>query len=77
MVNDWVNIGYFIFNNQIFDYLDANSVLEEDPLRSLAADGQISAFQHRGFWQPMDTQREYQILNDMWNKGQAPWKIWS
>lgn len=76
-VNDWVNIGYFIFNQQIFDYLDANSVLEEEPLRGLAADGQIGAFKHTGFWQPMDTQREYQILNDMWNKGQAPWKIWS
>ena len=76
-VNDWVNIGYFIFNNQIFDFLDSNSVLEEEPLRSLASKSEIGAFQHHGFWQPMDTQREYQILNDMWNKGQAPWKSWS
>lgn len=76
MVNDLVNIGYFIFEPQVFDYLEPNSVLEQEPLRNLANDGQISAFKHSGFWQPMDTQREYQQLNEIWNSGDAPWKIW-
>lgn len=76
-VNDWVNIGYFLFNQEVFDYLDENCVLEDAPLRTLAAEQQIGAFRHSGFWQPMDTQREYQILNDIWNKGNAPWKIWN
>jgi glucose-1-phosphate cytidylyltransferase len=76
MVNDLVNIGYFIFEPQVFEYLEPNSVLEQEPLRNLANDGQISAFKHSGFWQPMDTQREYQQLNEIWNSGDAPWKIW-
>ena len=76
-VNDWVNIGYFIFNKEVFNYLDENCVLEETPLRTLAQDQEIGAFKHHGFWQPMDTQREYQILNDIWNKGDAPWKTWN
>lgn len=76
MVNDLVNIGYFIFEPEVFDYLEPNSVLEQEPLRNLATDGEISAFKHSGFWQPMDTQREYQQLNEIWNSGDAPWKIW-
>jgi glucose-1-phosphate cytidylyltransferase len=77
MVNDLVNIGYFVFEPKVFDYLEPNSVLEQEPLRELASDGQISAFKHSGFWQPMDTQREYQQLNEIWNSGNAPWKIWN
>jgi glucose-1-phosphate cytidylyltransferase len=76
MVNDLVNIGYFIFEPQVFDFLGTNSVLEEEPLRKLAEVGAIAAFRHSGFWQPMDTQREYQSLNEMWNSGNAPWKVW-
>jgi len=75
-VTDWINIGYFVFEPQIFNYLDVNSVLEEEPLRRLAEEQEIGAFQHRGFWQPMDTYRESQILNEIWDSGQAPWKIW-
>jgi glucose-1-phosphate cytidylyltransferase len=75
-VNDWINIGYFIFQPDIFTYLDPNSVLEEGPLRKLAAVNQIGAFKHEGFWQPMDTFRESQMLNEIWNAGDAPWKIW-
>ena len=74
--DDWINIGYFIFNPPIFDYLDDNSVLEEEPLHTLADEQQISAFKHTGFWQPMDTQRESQMLNELWDSGQAPWKTW-
>lgn len=74
--NDWINIGYFMFNPDVFAYLEDNSVLEEEPLHNLAKDGQVSAFRHSGFWQPMDTYRESQALNELWDSGSAPWKIW-
>ena len=74
--DDWVNIGYFIFEPGVFDYLGPDDMpLEERPLHTLADEGQLSAFRHDGFWQPMDTYRESQMLNDLWAKG-APWKIW-
>jgi glucose-1-phosphate cytidylyltransferase len=73
----WINIGYFIFEPEIFDYLSSDAtVLEQEPLNALANDGQIAAFQHRGFWQPMDTYRESQMLNDLWAEGNAPWRTW-
>ena len=75
-VNDWINMGYFVFEPGIFSYLDLESVLEEEPLRKLASEGEIGAHKHSGFWQPMDTYRESLLLNNMWDKGQAPWKIW-
>jgi glucose-1-phosphate cytidylyltransferase len=75
-LNEWINIGYFIFQPAVFDFLDYDSVLEEAPLRALAAAGQLSSFKHEGFWQPMDTLRESQMLNDLWNSGNAPWKTW-
>jgi glucose-1-phosphate cytidylyltransferase len=75
-VNDWINMGYFVFEPGIFSYLDLESVLEEEPLRKLASEGEIGAHKHSGFWQPMDTYRESLLLNNMWDTGQAPWKIW-
>lgn len=75
-VEGWINIGYFVFEPAIFDYLDDDSVLEEEPLRRLAADGQIAAYPHTGFWQPMDTYRETLMLNEMWDSGNAPWRRW-
>lgn len=75
-VEGWINIGYFIFEPAIFDYLDDDSVLEQEPLHRLAHDNQIAAYQHRGFWQPMDTYRESQMLNEMWDAGTAPWRSW-
>lgn len=75
-VSDWINIGYFVFQPQVFDYLGDNSVLEEEPLRKLAEDSELSAFRHSGFWQPMDTYRESQLLNEIWDSGRAPWKKW-
>jgi len=76
-VEGWINIGYFIFEPEIFDYLgDDSTVLEQEPLHRLAADGQIAAYQHTGFWQPMDTYREALMLNEMWDDGEAPWRIW-
>lgn len=70
----WVNGGFFIFKPQVFDYLSEDVVLENEPLQKLASDGQLSAFRHEGFWQPMDTFRESKILNDLWASGQAPWR---
>jgi len=75
-VEGWINIGYFIFEPEIFDYLNDDVVLEQEPLNQLAADGQIAAYPHRGFWQPMDTYRESQMLNELWDSGKAPWRSW-
>lgn len=76
-VEGWINIGFFIFEPGIFDYLTGDdTVLEQEPLARLAADGQIAAFEHTGFWQPMDTFRESQMLNEMWDEGTAPWRSW-
>jgi glucose-1-phosphate cytidylyltransferase len=73
----WINGGFFVFEPGVFDYLvDDTSILERDPLEKLAADGQLMAFRHTGFWQPMDTLREKQILESLWTSGKAPWKIW-
>jgi len=75
-VEGWINIGYFIFEPEVFDYLEDNSILEEGPLHRLASDGEIAAYPHNGFWQPMDTYRETLLLNQLWDSGQAPWKTW-
>jgi len=76
-VDGWVNIGFFIFDPKFIAYLDAECTLEEEPLARLARESQLSAFKHSGFWQPMDTYRESKILNDMWQSGEAPWKVWT
>ena len=76
-VEDWINIGYFVFEPEIFSLIDGDdTVLEEAPLHNLADRNQISAFAHEGFWQPMDTYRESQLLNELWDSGNAPWKSW-
>ena len=73
----WINIGYFIMQPSVLEYLDAGCVLEEAPLAQLAATHQLSAYKHHGFWQPMDTYRESQMLNGLWDSGHAPWRVWS
>jgi glucose-1-phosphate cytidylyltransferase len=76
-VEGWINIGYFIFEPAVFDYIEGDeTVLEEGPLHRLAADGQIAAYPHKGFWQPMDTYRETLMLNELWDEGKAPWRTW-
>ena len=75
-VDGWINIGYFIFEPSVFSYLDDDCILEQDPLARLAADGELMAYRHEGFWQPMDTFREATMLNQMWNQGSAPWATW-
>lgn len=74
----WINGGFFVFEPEIFNYLaDENTVLERDPMEQLADDGQLCAFQHEGFWQPMDTLREKRLLESLWHSNNAPWKVWS
>lgn len=69
----FVNIGYMVFNIEILDYLDENSIIEEEPLRRLSEDGKLKAFIHNGYFEPMDTYREYVKMNNLWEKGSAPW----
>lgn len=73
----WINAGYFVFNRRFFERLDGDEcVLERAPLESLAAQGELMAYRHDGFFFAMDTYREYSALNEMWQSGGAPWKVW-
>jgi glucose-1-phosphate cytidylyltransferase len=73
----WINGGFFVFEPGVFNYLkDDHTILERDPLERLAAEEQLMVFRHSGFWQPMDTLREKQLLESLWESGRAPWKIW-
>jgi len=72
----WINGGFLCFEPGVFDYLDSDSVLEREPLSRLAADGELRAFRHEGFWDCMDTYKDAVILNDLWTAGRAPWRIW-
>jgi len=73
----WVNGGYFVFEPELFDYIDGDStILEREPLEALASNKQLGIFQHNGFWQPMDTLRDKQLLESLWDSGKAPWKKW-
>lgn len=77
-LDGWASAGYFVFNRRIFDYLtDDGCVLEREPLEHLAREGQLMAYRHNGFFYAMDTFREYQYLNNLWNSGEAAWKVWS
>ena len=73
----WINGGFFVFEPGVFDYLTDSSVLEREPLEGLAADGQLHAFRHTGFWECMDTYKDAVQLNDLWGAGHAPWKVWA
>lgn len=70
----WVNGGFLCFEPGVRDYLAEDSVLEREPLERLAADGQLHAFRHEGFWDCMDTYKDAVLLNDLWEQGMAPWK---
>ncbi|HKO38625.1 MAG TPA: sugar phosphate nucleotidyltransferase [Solirubrobacterales bacterium] len=73
----WINGGFFCFEPGVFDYLNPDSVLEREPLSRLAADGELRAFRHEGFWDCMDTYKDAVVLNDLWAAGRAPWRIWA
>jgi glucose-1-phosphate cytidylyltransferase len=73
----YASAGFFVFNRRVFDYLGGDDcTLELEPLERLAREGQLMAYKHEGFFFAMDTYREYEYLNQLWNKGQAPWKVW-
>jgi glucose-1-phosphate cytidylyltransferase len=72
----WINIGYMILDLALARSIPAGSTLEQEPLAEVAEAGKMSAFKHRGYWQPMDTYREYVELNGLWDSGKAPWKSW-
>ncbi len=72
----WINAGFFCFRRAALDYLSEDSVLERDPLERLAADGELRAHRHEGFWECMDTYKDAVALNDLWAGGGAPWRLW-
>ena len=73
----WVNGGYFVLEPEIFDYIEGNlTSWEKEPMQKLVTDGQLNAFKHFGFYQPMDTIYEKEILEKLWNLNKAPWKKW-
>ena len=73
-----MSAGYFVLERGVFDYLGGDDcVFERDPLERLAADGQLMAYRHEGFFYAMDTYREYQYLNELWHNNSAPWKVWA
>jgi glucose-1-phosphate cytidylyltransferase len=74
----YINGGYMVCSSRLFSYLEPNPavMLEQEPLRTLAAEGKMGAFKHEGFWQPMDTFQEFSLLNKLWAEGRAPWKVW-
>ena len=75
--SSWINGGFYVFEPEIFNYLDDDStVLERSPLETLAKEQKLNAFRHEGFWHPMDTLREKKQLEKLWISGKAPWKIW-
>lgn len=74
---DWINGGFFVSDKRIFDYLnDDSTILEKDPLKNLSKNNMLGAYKHKGFWQPMDTLKEKNYLEELWNTNKAPWKLW-
>jgi glucose-1-phosphate cytidylyltransferase len=73
----WINGGFFVLSPKIMDLIDGDETAwESGPLQSLAASDKLMAYRHPGFWQPMDTLRERNYLEELWSAGNAPWKVW-
>ncbi len=73
----WINGGFLCFEPDALEVIGAGSVLEREPLARLAADGRLAAYRHEGFWDCMDTYKDAVLLNDLWEEGSAPWKLWT
>jgi len=74
---DWVNAGFFVLEPKVFGYIEGDStVFEKQPMEYLAADQQLMVYRHGGFWQPMDSLRDKNQLEELWKSGRAPWKVW-
>ena len=75
--NSVINGGFFVLDAQIFNYIKNDQTLwEKQPLENLAKDAELTVYKHHGFWQPMDTLREKNLLEELWASGKAPWKKW-
>lgn len=73
----WINGGFFVFEPGVLDFIDGDPTsLEKEPLEKLASIGQLCAYRHEGFWHPMDTVRDKKLLDDLWESGSPPWKVW-
>lgn len=73
----WINAGFFVMEPKVFDYIaDDRTYLEKEPLENLASNEELVAYKHNGFWQPMDTLRDKNHLEELWKSGNAPWKVW-
>lgn len=73
----WVNSGFFVLEPEVMDFIDNDkTVWESEPLQNLAKAGKLAAYKHKGYWQPMDTLRDKNVLEELWNNGEAPWKVW-
>ena len=75
LLNSYINMGYMVFKKEIFSYIDGDEVFENRPLLKLAEDKNLHAFQHEGFFRPLDTYREFIEFNNLWKEGSAPWKV--
>lgn len=75
--SNWVNGGYFVLEPPVFDHIKNDfTIWEREPLEKLTKSGQLSAYKHRGFWYAIDTLRDKKHMEELWNSGKAPWKIW-
>lgn len=75
--DNWVNAGFFVCEPKVFDYIEGdNTVFEQEPLQNLAKDGELYTYKHKGFWRPMDTLRDKNLLQNLWETNNAPWRIW-
>jgi glucose-1-phosphate cytidylyltransferase len=73
----WINGGFFCFEPEVLDYISEDSVLEREPLERLAAAGELRGYRHEGFWDCMDTYKDAVLLNELWESGEPPWRVWS
>jgi len=74
----WINGGYFVLEPGVIDYIVSDDMpWEKEPLQRLSHEGQMAAYRHAGFWQPMDTLRDKMVLEELWESGKAPWKVWA
>ncbi|MBJ95270.1 MAG: glucose-1-phosphate cytidylyltransferase [Rickettsiales bacterium] len=76
LLDSWISGGFFVLEPQVLEYLSEDCVFEQEPLRRLAEEGQLSVHQHSGFWKSIDTYREYLEINRMWDSGDRPWALW-
>jgi glucose-1-phosphate cytidylyltransferase len=75
--NSWINGGFFVLEPEFFDYIEGDkTIMEREALENISKQGQLIAYSHKGFWQPMDTMRDKTFLEELWHSGKAPWKVW-